>query len=83
MGVATKRKVGLKREDGTNLSSMGKGELESRLEELLDVRSSNVLLLLDLNNSEDLFVSERDKDVGGEVSLSSWKTTNAKRARKR
>ena len=54
----------------TNLSSMGKGELESRLEELLDVRSSNVLLLLDLNNSEDLFVSERDKDVGGEVSLS-------------
>ena len=36
---------------------MGKRELEARSEELLDVGAADILGLLNLNNTEDLFTS--------------------------
>ena len=46
---------------------MGEGELESRLEELLDVWPPDVLLLLNLGNTEDLNVPESGSVTGSHV----------------
>lgn len=46
---------------------MGEGESELGLEELLDVRSSDVLLLLNLSNSEDVDRSESSSVSSGHV----------------
>lgn len=60
---------------------MGERELESWLEELLDVRPPDVLLLLNLGNSEDLDIPKSGSVSGSHVlvhgldSLSSGKSS--------
>lgn len=46
---------------------MGKRELESGLEELLDVRPPDVVLLLNLSNTEDLNIPESGTVSGSHV----------------
>jgi hypothetical protein len=46
---------------------VGEGELESWLEELLDVRPPDVFLLLNLGDSEDLDIPESSSVSGGHV----------------
>lgn len=46
---------------------MGERELESRLEELTDVRPLDVLLLLNLGDTQDLDRSEASTVTGGHV----------------
>ena len=46
---------------------MGEGELESRLEELLDVGPPHVFLLLNLGNSEDLDIPKSGSVSGSHV----------------
>lgn len=46
---------------------MGQGELQSRFEELLDVWSSNLVLLLNLCDSEDLDTSKSGSVSSGHV----------------
>lgn len=46
---------------------MGQGELESGLEELLDVGTTNVVLFLNLGNADNLDRPESGTVAGGEV----------------